>query len=197
MQKKALFFTIMIMAWTAFPLSAQSKKEAKWSESLLALEKSDFTVQYTAIKDSIEQQIADFHRKKAELSPEEIADVRKGYELSVAEFEKILVHIRDGFTDPKKRALITQNADYFSKMLESDLNGALNYYNTTCKERIDSYIDQSQGAIGLMEIGILITLGKELWSLWDQKQKRAAEMSAKYFEDHFMSNHRFKKWEHY
>ncbi len=178
-------------------LSAQSRKEARWASALLALEKSDFAVQYKAIKDTIESQVAEFHFYKSSLTPDQIAEVRKAYELSVAEFDKILNEVKVGFTDPHKRDLIADHADYYSRMLSGNLNDALKYYNTTCKSKIDLYVDNEKGVLGLMEIGILITLGKEIWSLWDQNNKKSREMSAQYFEEHFSGKFRFKKWEHY
>lgn len=197
MQKKAFFFAILIIAKTSISLSAQSKREAKWDEAIQALEKSDFTVKYTSIKDSIESQVADFHRHKTSCRPEEIATVKKGYEQSIEQFDKILNRIKEDFSDPKTREFIARNPDRFSTYLEAELNNALTYYNTNCKSRIDEYVENSTGALGLMELSLVIALGKELWSLWSEKQAKTKGMSSKYFEDHFISQHRLKKWEHY
>ncbi len=197
MQKKPFLLIILIMMGVSISLSGQSGREAKWNEAILALEKSDFTVKYTSIKDSIESQVADFHRHKSSCRPEEVAAVKKGYERSVEQFDKILNRLKDDFSDPDTREYIAKSPDRFSIYLEAELNNALTFYNNNCKSKIDEYVDNSTGALGLMELGLVIALGKELWTLWSNKQAKMKGMSSKYFEDHFISQHRLKKWEHY
>jgi hypothetical protein len=197
MQKIAFFFAILIIGGIATSLCAQPGKHPKWDTALLALEKSDFVVQYSAIKDTIELQIADFHRQKSGLRPEEIAAVKKGYEQSVEQFNKVLNLIKEDFTDPSYRSFMADHPDRFSATLEAELNNALTFYNNNCKSKIDQYVPHGHASLGLMEVGMLITLGKELYKIWSERQAKAKEMSGSYFEERFVSKYRLKKWDHY
>lgn len=197
MKKSVFFFAILIMIGTAAPLGAQSGKRAKRDAAIQALEKSDFTVTYSAIKDTIESQVADFHRKKSGLRPEEIASVKKGYEQSVEQFEKVLDRIKEDFSDPANRSYIASHPDRFSSYLQPELNNALTFYNSNCKNKIDEYVQNDYATLGLMEVGMLIAIGKELWTLWKDKQNKTRELNKKYFEERFASKYRLKKWDHY
>ena len=92
---------------------------------------------------------------------------------------------------------MTDHPYQFSSTLEAELNNALNFYNNNCKLKIDTYVEHDAAALGLMELGLLVTLGKELYKIWSDKQAKIKEMSGKYFEERFVTKYRLKKWDHY
>jgi hypothetical protein len=190
-------FVICLTILCPILVQAQGKKQQKWQTAIVALEKSDFTRRYVQIKDSIENQMTWFHRYKSQLSQEEIAEVRTAYLNSCDQFDRILNTIKTDFSDPKQRAYLEKNPDRFSNYLQAELNNALTAYNQGPKQLMDSYVRNDLGALGLMEISMIIALGKEIYSIYDNNKKKTAGMSEKYFEDHFVSKHKLKRWEHY
>ncbi len=194
--KSLLTFTLVIGVIYFAP--AQSKREKKWRQAIDALEKSEFVLRYDSIKTAIEAQVADFQLKSAGLYPEDEALVKKGYESSVAKFDRILDDLKHDFTNPDTREYIANNPDRFSRYLEGTLNDATQHYNNHCGQKMADLVELNNStAFGLMEVGMLIALGKELWSLWENQSAKANKMSGEYFEREFVTQHRIKKWEDY
>jgi hypothetical protein len=198
MKKMQILLTILaFLAFAASSTAQSGRKKAKWDEAILSMQKSEFAIKFQTQKDSIEARIAWFQRNKEGLTAEEIADIKKGYELSVEQYENVLQFVKESFTITSKRKFMSEYPDSYSKLLERDLNEAQQYYKNSCEYLIDVYTNNQNGALGLIEVAMLVTLGKELWSIWQEEKKRTEEMSAEYFEENFISHYRFKKWEQY
>ncbi len=198
MRKLKSILTISLVIGIIVFAAAQSKKEKKWRQAIDALEKSEFVIRYDSIKADIEAQVAEFQLKSGGIDPKDVAVVKKGYESSVVKFDRILDDLRQDFTNPDNREYIANHPDRFSRYLEGTLNDATQHYNNQCGQKIVELVELKENvAFGLMEVGMLITLGKELWSLWDNQSAKTNKMSGEYFEREFVTQHRIKRWEDY
>lgn len=195
--KSLLIFALVI--GVIFFAPAQSKKrEKKWRQAIDALEKSEFVLRYDSIKATIEAQVADFQLKSAGLYPDDVALVKKGYESSVAKFDRILDDLKHDFTNPDTREYIANNPDRFSRNLEGMLNDATQHYNNYCGQKMADLVElKDNAAFGLMEVAMLMALGEKLWQLWENQSAKANKMSGEYFEREFVKQHQIKRWEDY
>lgn len=196
---KKLNLLIIIHLCLSITIYGQSKKEKKWDQAIASLNQSDFVEKYDELKMKIEEQVKEFHMKKnsSNVMPEEIAEVKKSYDESLVKFDGILEEIKKDFTDPQTRQIISKSPERFTRYLETEIDGAFVFYNNNCKRKIDMLVNSGVASIGLMEFGMLISLGKEVYGLFQQYRENTRKMSAEYFDKNFIKDHRLKRWEEY
>ncbi len=194
---KKLHATILFSFIFMVASFAQSKQELKWQQTIDGLEKAEFIQSFTKAKESIEKQMTEFHRHKASLKAADVEEVKKGYEASVINFDKLLDDLKKDFLSKDTRKIMAQSPDRFTKYYNAELEESVRFYNNQCLSKADALVNASEGAFGLAEIQFLIGLGKEIYSLIEKNQERMAKMSSAYFEDHFVRKLRLKKWEQY
>lgn len=198
MIKSKIILTILLVCGIIFLTAAQSKREQRWQQAIDQLEKSDLVLRYDELKKTIEEQVAEFHVKKAPLHPDDVADVKKAYQTTVVKFDNLLDELKNAFLNPASRKEFAQNPDQFTHFMQVELNDAFTHYNNQCKQAMDALIEfDHPQAMGLMEISMMIALGKELWQLWENQSAKANKQASEYFERVFITQHRLKKWEDY
>lgn len=200
MKVRITTFTAAILCVSIFSsLSAQSTKwEQRWQESIDALEQTEFIKEYKANKMVIERQLEDFVRQSATLHPEDVEAVRKSYVGSLAMYDKILDELKNDFTDTETQKYLAKNPDRYTQSLAWQLTNANEYYSDNVQQKIDRLINRSDGAmIGLMEVGLLISLTKEILGIIQAQKGKMKELRAAYFENNFLVHLRLKRWESY
>lgn len=168
-------------------------------EAIDALEKSAFMLQYDSVRSQIDLQLKSFHKEidSGALRHEDIAIIKKGYENSTAEFNAILQELKMGFTDPDTRERIASKPDDYTHFLEYRLHNAVEAYNNNCAANIEMLTGNLNGLFGLLEFAMVIQLGKEIWSLIDGQKGKVRQMSGDFFEQQFVTRHKFRSWDQY
>jgi hypothetical protein len=190
-------FLFIIVFISALSLTAQTdKRTAKWQVTIDGLGKTEFIQKYTKAKEGIEAQVTEFHRNKATLNAADVEEVRKVYEATAANFDKLLDGLRNDFMSKESRMIMTKFPDRYSKTFNAELEDYTRLYKNNCQSRMDALVP-STGSFGIMEIQLFLTLGAEVIKIFDKWHDKIQKMSATYFEDHLIHNLRLKKWDSY
>lgn len=192
-------FTLLITTFLflSFSVLAQpDKRAAKWQQTIDGLEKTAFIQKYTKAKEGIEAQVTEFHRNKAALNAADVEEVRKAYEATAVNFDKLLDGLKTDFMSKESRKLMTKFPDRYSKTFNAELEDNTRFYKNNCLVKMEALVPTS-GSFGLMEIQLFLSLGGEVIKIIDKWQDKVQKISATYFEDHFVHNLRLKKWDAY
>jgi hypothetical protein len=195
MLKNALFTACFLMGFTA-NAQTESKRAQKWQAAIDGLEKTEFVQKYTKAKEGIESQMTIFQRNKSTLNAADVEEVRKGYEATMANFDKLLDGLKADFMSKESRKLMIKFPDRYSKTFNAELEDNVRFYKNNCFVKMEALVPES-GAFGLMEIQLFISLGGEVIKIIDKWQDKILKISGTYFEDHFVRNLRLKKWDAY
>lgn len=196
---KKLMTLVLMCNFSLTLLFGQNKQEKRWDAAIASLNQSDFVEKYDELKTKIEEQVKDFqvNSNSSTIRPEDVLEVKKAYDETVVRFDAVLQEIKKSFTDPQTRQVISTSPERFTRYLESEIEVAFNYYNNNCKRKMDAVMPKITGAIGLMEFGMLITLGKEVYGIYKQYKENTKKMSGEYFDKNFVKQHQLKRWEEY
>lgn len=183
-------------------LNAQSPRlTQRWDEAIESLRQSEFTIEFRKMKMRIEQDIAIFKVAAAEeqTAAADIEDIRKSYTLTAEKFDAVLEALKQGFTNPIARKTIAGNPAAQTESLRADLEAANQFYMNECFKPITELVPEyfKDRSFGLTEIGLLISLTKEVIELIGKEKQRINKLSGDYFEQHFISPLRLKAWEEY
>lgn len=194
---KIIFFLLFAVSTMHLSSVAQNdKRTVKWQTTIDGLEKTEFIQKYTKAKEGIEAQVTEFHRNKATLNAADVEEIRKGYEATVTNFDKLLDGLRNDFISKESRAMMTKFPDRYSKTFNAELEDNTRFYKNNCLVKMEALVPTS-GSFGIMEIQLLMTLGGEVIKIIDKWQDKVQKISSAYFEDHFVHNLRLKKWDSY
>ena len=196
MSKFTLFIIFLLIGFATTAQNADSKRNQKWQTAIDGLEKTEFVQKYMKAKESIEAQVTEFHRSKATDNAADVEEIRKGYEATVANFDKLLDVLKTDFMSEDNRRIMAKFPERYSKTFNADLEENVRFYKNNCLAKMEALHPES-GAFGLMEIQLIIGLGGELIKILDKWHDKIQKMSATYFEDHFIHKLRLKKWDAY
>jgi hypothetical protein len=180
-------------------VSAQpnAKRENKWQETIDGLEKTEVIQKYIKAKENIEKQMTDFHRQKSTLNPNDVEEIRKGYDASVGKFDKILEDLKKDFMSAQARKIMNQSPDRFVKYYNGEVDEAVRFYGNNCNSKIEALLYADGGGTGITEVMALIGLASELVKIIDKWQDKVQKMSGDYFDNNFIQKLRLKKWDAY
>ena len=123
-------------------------------------------------------------------------EFRKSYSATVERFDGVLEELRSDFMNPSRRQDLASHPD--TDHLQNKASEALQFYRNELKEKMDTYMgEDAPVAFGITEIGLLISVTKEILQLVDKWNAKMAEESGKYFEQNYLSKLRLKAWEEY
>jgi hypothetical protein len=195
MLKNLLLIACLCIGYTSRAQS-ESKRNQKWQAAIDGLEKTEFVQKYTKAKEGIEAQVTQFHRNKATLNAADVEEVRKGYEATMANFDKLLDGLKTDFMSKESRKVMTKFPDRYSKTFNAELEDNVRFYKNNCFVKMEALVPES-GSFGIMEIQLFISLGGEVIKIIDKWQDKVQKIGVTYFEDHFVHNLRLKKWDAY
>jgi hypothetical protein len=191
-------FLIFISFFSHFTTNAQSSRtRAKWQEAITALDRSDFTANFTRNKESIEKQVYAFMKAKSTLNPVDVEDVKRQYEVSQREFNSILDDLKSCFLDKNTRDIIAKTPDSGTKFFQMRLDNALKTYENNCLAKMEALTKPTQGAFGIGELQLIFGLGSEIFKLIDSWKENLTKMTGEYFEQNYVYKLRLKKWDQY
>ena len=196
MSKTSLVIICLLIGSVAYAQVPDSKRQQKWRTTIEGLEKTEFVQKYSKAKERIESQITEFHRNKATHNAADVEEVHKGYEATVANFDKLLDDLKSNFMSKENRQMMAKFPDKYTKMYNAELEDIVRVYNNNCLVKMEA-LNPESGAFGLMDVGLIIQLGNELIKMIREQQNKIEKMSATYFEDNFVHKLRLKKWDAY
>jgi hypothetical protein len=191
-----LLLVITFISISLASMAQTDKRTAKWQVTIDGLEKTEFVQKYIEAKGGIEKQLTEFHRNKATLNAADVEEIRKAYEATTANFDKLLDGLRNDFASKENRKMMTQFPDRYAKTFNAELGDNVKSYHNNCTVKMDALVPGT-GSFGLMEIQLFIGLGAELIKIFDKWQDKVNKIRATYFEDHFVHKLRLKKWDAY
>ncbi len=192
-----LLISILLMCSCSSNLSAQKIKN--WDEGIENLEKEDFILEYSRIKELIETDVRAFkvEVKNGIVTNSDLEIVTTSFEETKTAFDQILDKMKYGFTMKSNRKKLKKNPELFTEAFHSDLDEAYKSYQNNCQNKMNAMTASFDGAFGLSEITLILSLAKEIYSMINDNIEKTKKMSEEYFELNFISKLRLKDWDGY
>lgn len=191
--------SILILTLISTSLLGQSRNHKKWQEAIAALKASDFVKEYTNYKDIIEEQMTEFHRSKEIIQEQDIEEVRNSYNDVTKSFDNILDCIKNDFMNSTMRKMMSETPDRYTNFIAGELENAYNQYVNTVQSKVDILIENG-GSIGAFDLGtimLVVSLTNEMIKWVEKYNTRIKKMSEEYFETHFVSELRLKRFDEF
>jgi hypothetical protein len=183
---KTLAFTLILFLNLAY---TYAQKEVECMEGVRSLDNSAFIDNFMAAKASIEGSAKNFKNKTAindgSIDTESIQSIKSQYESIRIDMNKLLDVLIVKLTDSKQREIYLNNPQALESIFGTQLKSIETKTNVMSMEI--NKITQSNlcAGLGLQEVGILISLGTELYKIIDKSLQTRREKIEKFYKDCF------------
>jgi hypothetical protein len=162
-----------------------------------SLENSEFTSNLILARNGIINATKTFKIKNQ--STEEEAEIRKDYESLRVQINNMLVNLKEKLSQQEQRQKILSDTEYLDETIGNQLDAVRKFYDNHYRHKINKMIRSEYAALGLQEVGMLITIGNELYkAIARYIEKRNAAITQQYqscFETYYIANKRMPVWE--
>ncbi len=166
-----------------------AQKDVECMEGIRSIDNSDFIYNFMAARQSIENAIKGFKTRTAindgSIDTESIHSIKTQYESIRIDMNGLLDNLVVKLTDSKQREKYIKNPNELEGLFGNQLKGIETKTNIMNMEINKITKSNLCAGLGLQEVGILISLGTELYKIIDSSLKSRKEKIEKFYKECF------------
>ena len=164
------------------------------SNAIQKFKTSEFMVRFNDFKTQMETDVRDFIGRQNSYSVKDVRRVQISYDKTAAQFNKIMLEIKQDFMDKEKVKMINKFPDMYTNGLKGKIDGLEDFYRANFNQTLESVTESGGSALLLATLLELIKAAGDLSQHFKTLKFEKEYMNDQYIQQNLVEPNKLPTW---